>query len=158
MRVRPWLFTAGLVACGGGSGDELRFNSDDQVTVAIVAGSETGDDVATDLHSTTGSVTVGTGTVSPGSGPVGTVHTVTIRVADDYVDSISSAGVITDAGDRGVEEVSLVQDSADHGLWWREVTSVGVEGEERTDTFTFALYTPAPDTDTNGILPNGILQ
>lgn len=148
------MLVAGVAACGGGS-EDVRFNADDQVTIEVVAGAELGDDVTVDLHSTTGSVTVGTATVSPGSGPVGTVHTVTIRVAEEFVDSIASTGVITDAGERGVEEVSLVQDSADHGLWWREITSVGVEGEERTDTFTFALYTPAPDTDTNGILPNG---
>lgn len=154
----PWVVVAGLSACDGGSDDDVRFNADDSVTVAVVSVPETGDDVATDLHSTTGTVTVGTGSVSPGSGPVGTVHTVTIRVAEEYAEVIASAGVITDAGERGVEEVSLVQDSADHGLWWREVTSVGVEGEERTDTFTFTLYTPAPDTDTNGILPNGILR
>ena len=147
------MFVAGLVACDGGSDEDVRFNADDQVTVGVVAGTELGDDVTGDLHSTTGAVTVGTGTVSPGSGPVGTLHTVTIRVAEEFADAIASAGVITDAGERGVEEVSLLQDSADNGLWWREITSVGVEGEERTDTFTFTLYTPAPDTDTNGILP-----
>ena len=152
------LLVAGLVACGGSKNDDVRFNADDQVTIEVVVGTELGDDVTTELHSTTGTVTVGTGTVSPGSGPVGTVHTVTIRVDADFAEEVSAAGVVTDAGDRGVEEVSLLQDSADHGLWWREVTSVGVDGEERSDTFTFTLYTPAPDTDTNGILPNGILR
>lgn len=123
-----------------------RFNSDDQVEVAVTAGTSLGDPVSVDLTSTTGSVLLGTASVNPGSGPVGTDHTVTVQIDDEWEDTVGRASVQTDAGDRGVEEHELQRDSADHGLWIRDLTSVGTEGEERTDVFTIQLWVSDGDT------------
>jgi hypothetical protein len=145
------LVLGSLVACKSGDDDDVRFNAEDVLIVEI--GPEIGADVSTDLLSTSGTIVIGTATISPGSGPVGTVHSVSVVVAEEFEELVSRADVVTDASERGVETIALVQDSADHGLWWREVVSVGVEGEVRSDTFTFNLFTPAEDSDTNGILP-----
>jgi hypothetical protein len=130
----------------------VRFNADDSLEVEVVAGDAVGDPVSTVLHSTTGTVEIGTATVDPGSAPVGTDHEVTVLVDDAWIDEVGKVTVVTDAGDRGTETHDMIQDSADHGLWWRILTSQGDEGETRTDTFTFELYsadgtTTAADTD-----------
>lgn len=139
----------GLVACTSSDDSEFaRFNGDDSLTVAVTASTELGAPVSVVLTSTTGAVEVGEATVDPGSGPVGTQHTVTVNVASEYEDEVSKVVVNADAGDRGVESLDLVQDSADHGLWQRVLTSEGTENEERTDTFTFLLYADSTsDTD-----------
>jgi len=121
--------------------DWVRFNGDDQVDVEVTADPEPGDPVSIDLTSTTGAVVIGTATVDPGSGPVGTDHVVTVLVDEAYSGDVGRVVVSTDAGSRGVEDHTLQQDSADHGLWVRTLTSQGAEGEERTDTFTFELFT-----------------
>lgn len=140
-----------FAGCELGGEDDVRFNADDAVDVHVTAEADLGEAVSAVLRSTTGSVEIGSVTVDPGSGPVGTRHGITVLVTDDYEDDVTRVVVTMDSGDRGVEDVTLIQDSADHGLWWREVVSSGTEGESRTDTFRVALYTAA-DTD-GGLLP-----
>jgi hypothetical protein len=142
-----------VAGCGGNDEEFDRFNGDDSVTVRVTASTDLGDPVSTDLTSTTGAVIIGTGSVVPGSGPVGTDHQITVVLDDAYSDEVVKALVRADAGDRGVEDHDLVQDSANHGIWAGTLTSLGAEGEERSDTFTFELFSAAPDSDTNGILP-----
>lgn len=147
------VFIAGLLpsSCANGDDDDVRFNADDTIEVSITASTDLGEAVTADLHSTTGAVVIGTVTVDPGSGPVGTDHVVTVLVDDEFADEVDRADVLTDAGDRGIEEHSMVQDSAETGLWVRTLTSVGETGEARTDTFTIELWTPddgsSSDTD-----------
>lgn len=154
MRARSsgWIVAAGL-ALAGCKEDEtvwVRFNGDDAMQVAVTV-EPPGPPAIADLHSTTGSIVIGTATLDPGSGPPGTDHTLTLLVSDEYEDYVGRASVVVDAGPRGREEIELVQDSADHGLWWRVLTSVGGEGETRTDTFGFRLWSEeeAAITDTD---------
>lgn len=138
-----------LLACAAGATTYDRFNSDDSVVVHVTASTGLGAPVSLDLVSTTGAVTVGTATVDPGSGPVGTDHTVTVDVLPAYAEEVTKVTIQTDAGARGVEDHDMVQDSAEHGRWWRVVTSMGDPGEERDDTFTFELFSTASGTDTD---------
>jgi hypothetical protein len=140
-----------LVGCPPDESAWEAFNADgESVEVEVTASEELGAAVERELFSTTGAVLVGTATVDPSSGPVGTDHEVLIQVDDAFEADIARVTVETDAGERGLEEHELVQDSADHGSWWRSLTSAGDEGEERTDTFTFHLWTAAAGSDTDG--------
>lgn len=130
-----------LFACkGDGEITWVAFNWDqDRVEIEVTDG-DVGEPVTADLHSTTGNEVVGSVSVDPGSGPVGTDHTVVIEVFDDWQEQVDRATTATDAGDRGATEHEMVRDSADHGLWQLVLRSLGEEGETRTDTFTFRLY------------------
>ncbi len=155
------LFLTLLSGCTSGDGvTETRFNQDDTIEVAVTASADLGVPVTGDLHSTTGTVVIGSIEVDPGSGPVGTEHDVTLRLLPDFADNVGRAEFETQSDSRGSETIALIQDSADHGLWWRQVTSVGDPGEERVDRFTFRLWqvtitvsgdgdTPTIDTDTD---------
>jgi hypothetical protein len=101
--------------------------------------------VSVALTSSTGSVEVGTGTVSPSAGPVGTLHTVTVEVLDDYAEDVDRATVVTASDGRGKDEYDLDRDSAGEGIWVFELNSVGEDDEVRTDTFTFRLYEEEED-------------
>jgi hypothetical protein len=93
------------------------------------------------LLSSTGLVVVGTATINPAGGPIGTRHLLVVEVDNQWENRVSRVVVTTDAGDRGTEEFTLQQDSADAGYHQIEIVSVGVEGETRTDTLTISLYT-----------------
>jgi hypothetical protein len=152
VRVRAeWRFAfaaAWLAACDKAESPvATRFNSDDRVEVAVTAAPELGAAVVAPLRSTTGAIVIGEATVDPGSGPVGTVHDVFVVVDGPYVDSVGSVDLVADSGARGVETIPMIQDSADHALWWRAVVSVGDVGEERVDTFGFELWRAEGATD-----------
>lgn len=123
-----------------------QFNgSDDTLTVEITADTGLGEAVSIELTSTTGSTVIGTATIDPGSGPVGTDHTISVEVSDEYEDEIDRVTVRTDSGDRGIDEYDMTQDSADHGRWEVDLTSVGTEGEERSDTLNIRLWVEDDD-------------
>lgn len=146
-----------LLAVGCDSTDDetdwIRFNADkDAIAVEVTADKALGPDVSEALYSTTGSNEIGMVTVSPGSGPVGTDHLVTIVVADDFQEVVGKVSVRPD-GDRGSLTYDARQDSADHGYWVLTLTSQGSEGESRTDLFYLELYeepVDSVDTDTEG--------
>lgn len=153
MRLMRLLVLAGLMGCPTDDNvGWVAFNADDQtVDIEITADGEPGDALTLDLVSTTGTVAVGAATVDPGSGPVGTEHNVVINVLDEFEEQVGRVTLET-SGDRGNQTHVLIQDSADHGLWQLEVTSLGAEGEARTDTFRVRLWREAeadeePDTD-----------
>lgn len=139
------------VACTKDAGDQyVRFNDVDGVDVQITPG-DPGDPVSVDLLSTTGAVTVGTGTVDPGSAPAGSLHAVTVDVVDDYQEDVVRVLIDADSGSRGTETFTLERDSADHGHWYVEIQSVGRTDETRTDHISFRLFTLADDgVDTGG--------
>jgi hypothetical protein len=128
----------------------VRYNGDadsveiqvgvETVYVTDDAGEEVAETATVPLTSTTGAVQLGTGTVDPSAGPIGTIHTITVYVLDDYAGDVDRVTVRTDSGDRGEDEYDLERDSAGEGWWVFELESVGDEGEVRTDTFTFNLY------------------
>jgi hypothetical protein len=107
-----------------------------------------------ELHSNLGVTTVGTATVDPAQGPVGTEHFVTVIVFDDYETMVGRATVVVDSeavsdldGDeetesRGEGEFEMRRDSADIGAYALTLQSLGAEGETRLDTLTIHLYQP----------------
>lgn len=129
----------------------VQYNDDDN-SVEVEVGVDTryvlDDDGVTEipesvevaLTSSTGSVEVGTGTVTPSAGPVGTLHTVTVEVLSDYAEDVDRATIVTASDGRGKDEYDLDRDSAGDGIWVFELVSVGEADEVRTDTFTFRLY------------------
>lgn len=111
----------------------------------VTADAALGDDLVVDLSSTTGAVIVGELTVSPSSGPVGTAHTITVWVFDDYAERVSRVTLDTFSDVRGTEELLLVRDSAEIGMWRTTATSYGAEGEVRSDIFAIGLWEPTAD-------------
>lgn len=135
------LFGVLFIACDESSEDSYNlFNSDtDQFEVSIGIEEET--EVETlDLHSSTGQVIVGTATLSPGGGPIGTEHQLVIEVENTWETDVTQVILMIDSGDRGTKEYVLDRDSADAGYHQIDIQSVGEEGEVRTDLFTIQLY------------------
>jgi hypothetical protein len=93
------------------------------------------------LLSSTGLVVVGTAAITPAGGPIGTRHLLVVEVDNQWENQVSRVVVTTDAGERGTEEFTLQQDSADPGYHQVEIVSVGEEGETRTDILTIGLFT-----------------
>ena len=135
------LLAAGLFDCAGNGIDWVRFNdADDGIQFEVTTALDRGDPITSELHSTTGAVVVGTVTISPGSGPVGTLHTVIVEIADDYEEIVGRVTIAVDAGNRGLDDFEMLRDSADHGFWELELESSGVLGESRTDAFEVRLF------------------
>jgi hypothetical protein len=136
-----------LLGCTGSEETSWeQYNATDNSVTVQVGVEETLPAVSVTLTSNTGAVDIGTGTVDPGGGPIGTIHTVQVQVLDDYKDDIDRVSVRMDSGDRGEDEVDLEKDSTGSGYWVTQVQSVGESGEVRDDTFTFRLWREA-DTD-----------
>ena len=114
-------------------GVETRMVTDDDGSTVV-------ETVSTPLTSSTGALEVGTATVSPSAGPIGTTHTLLVEVGADYSPDVDKVTVVTDSGDRGLDEYELEKDSAGDGVWFLEIESIGAEGEVREDTLTFVLY------------------
>ncbi len=145
------LLALSLLGC---SGDEAvtwsQFNgTDDSLTIDVgVADVEPA--VSVDLSSTTGEVVVGTATVDPGGGPLGTEHDVVVEVFDDYQDIVDRVSVRLTSDQRGDDEFELDQDSADEGVWKTTIVSVGSEDEVRQDTLTVRCWDQDGDDDGSG--------
>lgn len=139
-----------LVALGACTADDEttyeQFNADDD-EISISVGVDLLDAVSVDLHSTTGEVVIGTASVDPGGGPVGTEHTILVEIADDYEEMVDRVSVRAKAEGRGDDEYDLQGDSADEGLYKKTLVSQGEEGETREDTFVIRVWDIVDDTD-----------
>ena len=139
------------IACGGKDDVEWsQFNGDEDFVEVVITESEEIVEIdgcdsgvsCTDLHSRIEGATIGTATVDPASGPVGTLHKILAVVGDDWEDQIGLVSLRVE-GDRGEETYDLEQDRANAGAWGMTLESVGFSGkidEERVDTFTFLLF------------------
>jgi len=131
-----------LAACKGG--DELVVrpfnNAADSIQIEVAPG-DVGDPITVNLTSNTGAVVIGSATVDPGRGPVGTNHLLLVEVADDWEDRIDFVS-ITSTGARGEEEYQMRQDAADPGFFDLTLTSLGAPDEVRTDTWKIILWEP----------------
>jgi uncharacterized iron-regulated membrane protein len=140
------LVVAGLavVGCQGEKEPELiQFNNKtDVLQIDVVDKDVFGDPEEIELLSNTSTVVVGVATVDPGSAPVGTDHQLIVQVDDTWQDVVTLVTVVAAADNRGKEEYELRQDSADHGVWVVTLTSIGDEGETRTDEMTIRLWHP----------------
>lgn len=125
-------------------GDDLawqQFNGDrDDVTVDVTAETALGERVVAELMSTTGETVIGTVTIDPGSGPVGTEHRVVVDIGRSWEDRVGRVEIEAITEDRGTRLIPMVQDSASAGVWVLDIRSYGVNGESRTDTFRVLLY------------------
>ncbi|MFH1465967.1 MAG: hypothetical protein ABIO70_16390 [Pseudomonadota bacterium] len=117
----------------------VQFNRDGDTLQVEVGVAEELDAVRSVLISEWG-VEIGEATVSPGGGPIGTLHRVLVVVGDDWENEVGRVTVRIDSGERGIDEYELTSDAADEGTWGIEIESQGSEGEQRTDTLTFRLW------------------
>jgi len=139
----------GLAACD--QAEEVtyvQYNASGELLTIQVGAETLLEPSSIELNSSTGSVVVGTATVDPAGGPVGTEHTVTVEVSDDYENDITRVTVRTDSGDRGEDEYELEGDSADEGFWKLTLVSAGEADEVREDTFTVRLWESSVVSDT----------
>lgn len=128
--------------CGDNVSTEWqRFNGlDDQVLVEVVPEVDPGASVTADLTSTTGETIVGEVRVSPGSGPVGTVHRVVVEVGATWEDDVGRVDIEVQSQGRDARVLEMEQDSADAGTWVLDLRSYGTQDEARTDVFRVRLY------------------
>jgi hypothetical protein len=124
----------------------VAYNGGSDSVEVDVGSPELLDPVSVVLTSTTGALEIGLGTVSPGGGPIGTVHTVTAQVYEEYAEEVGRVSIRTSSGDRGEDEYDLERDSAGEGYWSFELQSVGDSDERRTDVLTFRLYAEGQDS------------
>ncbi len=131
-----------LVACDDTATTSWeQYNADgDSVTVAVGV-AELSAAVSTTLHSSTGEVEIGTGSVDPGGGPVGTTHTVLVSVLDAYSPDVGRVSVRTSSTDYGEDEYDLAADSTGTGIFKLELVTHGDASKAREDTLTFRLWT-----------------
>lgn len=147
----PVFVVLGSLALGACDEDDetsyVQFNADDDALSIDVGAAELGEPTTIDLHSTTGEVVIGTASVDPSAGPIGTEHTLIVQISDNYENLVDRVSVRTDSGDRGEDEYDFISDSADEGLYKRILVSVGAEGEQRTDTLTIRVWDVEDDDD-----------
>jgi len=168
-RSRRWAssLNARLLCCSllwfGCNKDDIewtRFNSEMDVLEVHVTQSEEVVDVegcelgttCIDLHSRIEGAVIGTASVNPASGPVGTLHKVLAIVGDDWEEQVGRVSLSID-GPRGVEEFDLEQDRANPGAWGMTLESVGAmgkNGEERVDVVTILLWEAETETEGDG--------
>jgi hypothetical protein len=142
-----------LISCEETESDPNQFNAHDESLSILVGIPDLGAPRTRTLFSTTGLVEVGTASISPGTGPIGTVHLVQVEVLEEYTDKIQEVQIDIDSGDRGALTYTLVSDSAQTNLYVLDLESVGDVEEEREDTFLFSLWdipVPTEEETTDG--------
>lgn len=146
-----------VVACGDKeeSADYVQINADDDVLTVEVGAADALELRSVELRSNTGAVVIGAGEVSPGGGPIGTLHTIAVRVDAEYAELVDRATVRVNSGDRGEDEYTLTQDFADEGLYVLELKSVGAVGEEREDVLTLRLWDLTTDPEDTAASDSG---
>lgn len=145
-----------LVSCEETQADPNQFNAHDESLSILVGIADLQDPQARSLFSSTGIVEVATAQISPGGGPIGTLHQIQVEIAEEYTENIQEVRINIDSGTRGYLEYILTQDSAQTSLYFLELESVGEEGEEREDVFVFSLWdlpAPAESTEDSSWLP-----
>jgi hypothetical protein len=150
-----WVCFLVLVAASGCKKDDeptyTQFNAENEnleINVGVKEISKTSAMIT--LFSSTGEVTVGTATVDPDGGPIGTEHVIVVEVEDAYENVVDRVSVRTESPERGEDEYDLDPDSADEGFYKLTLVSVGDPDEVRTDTFTIRLWDEDDDEDSGG--------
>ena len=119
----------------------VQFNSSGEaLTIYVGDESRLDEEASIDLTSSTGLVVLGTASISPAGGPVGTVHDLAVVIDDEYEETVTRVTVRTDSGERGKDEYELEGDSADEGYWKISLVSAGEADEVREDSFTIRLW------------------
>lgn len=142
-------FLVALAACDPDQGpDYIQFNGREDVgTLEVGPEYQGAADANVTLLSSTGTVSIGQVTISPGGGPVGTTHIFTVSVDEAYKGRVQKVEVTVDSGERGTETFEFTQDSAEKALWVLDLTSYGAADESRVDSAQFYLWED-PDVST----------
>jgi hypothetical protein len=128
----------------------VQFNgTDDVADIGVTADAALGEPLAVDITSSTGTVLVGDVWIDPGTGPVGTEHQITLSIAEEFEERVTVARIEV-SSDRGEHTYDMVQDSAEGWRWVLSLTSLGVEGEVRTDSLRFRLFEVVPAEEATG--------
>lgn len=159
-----------LVACGSEDVVPELFNAEDQDLTVLVQPDCTDDELAPAIITLVSNVAgrrIGEAEVSPGCGPVGSQHELTVEVFNDWEELVDEARVISipesvsdldgdgnnEARDRAT--YSLERDSADIGLFAITLESLGARDETREDRWRVRILTfPEETDDGGGLLPN----
>ena len=143
-----WVGLLGITACAEDS--ELvydRFNASGETLEVDVGAEELGEMSSIELQSSTGAVTIGQATIDPDAGPSGTLHMLEVEILEDYVHQVDKVSVEIDSGDRGVQAIDLIADSAAESLYRIEIESFSEEGELRTDDIEIQVWDLTGDSD-----------
>jgi len=148
MKALLLFFLLGIDACTDSDQEEYEpFSSHSDEIVVKVGVNDLLEAKLTDISSNTGANVVGEAMVTPGGGPFGTEHTVTVEVSEENRYIVDRVSVEIYSPDRPERELEMVRDSEDRALFLLDLVSVGEEGESRTDIFTFKLWDLVGDDD-----------
>lgn len=129
------------------------FNAEDDMVEVYVGHEAFVDDpdcdagvACADVHSLVEGAVIGSITVEPGGGPVGTTHRLLVVIGDEWEDRIDRVTTRVDS-DRGTGEFELDRDRANPGAWGLSLESMGGRNEERVDTWTILLWEAVPKNE-----------
>ena len=142
-----WILLS-FCGCEETAEDPNQFNAQDESLEVIVGISDIQEETSRTLYSTTGLVEIATAAISPGGGPVGTVHQIQVQIFEEYMEDVQEVRIDIDSGERGTQQYTLIPDSAQPNLFVIDLESMGGEEEEREDIFLFSLW-DLPDPQTN---------
>jgi len=149
-----WVHLLALVAASGCKKDDeatyTQFNAENENLEIDVGAAKKAPAETIVLYSSTNLVTVGTASVDPSGGPIGTEHVIVVIVEDAYENVVDRVSVRTESPERGEDEYDMDPDSADEGFYKLTLVSVGEPDEVRTDTFTIRLWDEDDDEDSGG--------
>ena len=128
-----------LFACPEKESEPVQFNAPDESLVIHVGIDHLEEDVSRSLYSNTGIVEVAQALITPGGGPIGTLHQIQVQIEEDYAETVQEVYIDIDSHSRGISSHLLSTDSAQPSLHVISLESVGDEGEIREDIFTFRL-------------------
>jgi len=138
-----------LFGCVETEAEWVQYNAADDSIEISVGVADVEEEATVSLYSSTGLLEIGTATVSPAGGPIGTEHAILVDVFADYENDVDRVSVRTSSESRGEDEYDLDADTASEGLYATSLISVGETEEVRTDTLTFRLWYDA-NRDTGG--------
>lgn len=142
-----WILLS-FCGCEETAEDPNQFNAQDESLEVIVGITDIQEETSRTLYSTTGLVEVATASISPGGGPVGTVHQIQVQIFEEYMEDVQEVRIDVDSGERGTQQYTLIPDSAQPNLFVLDLESMGGEEEEREDIFLFSLWDlPEPQTN-----------
>lgn len=163
LRVPPAVVVGAFLTTGCNKDDTvlLPFNAEDDVVKVHVGPEPIEQDpscdeglACTELHSYVEGAVIGTSTVEPAWGPVGTTHRLLAVIGDEWEDRIDRVTVAVD-GQRGEAEYELDRDRANPGAWGLSLESHGTPDEVRVDRWTILLWEAVPkdEVDASGGTP-----
>ena len=138
------------LALGCTSDDEEEFiqlNGTGEYLVIDVGAEQVEAERSIDLLDAATDTLLGTATVDPGAGPVGTEHNIVVFIEDDYRNLVDRVTVRSFSGARGIDEYALDIQDAGEEVYETTLISVGDEGETRADLLTIRAWDEIEDEE-----------